>query len=391
MRANLARSFVRPRKTSNALARSARYIGLFAWVGGAALQAVAVNRAGAAFRRHPDEHPVFVEAVRARWAPVEAAAICAHLVGSGALGWAGRHRAWAQRGMPTAMMLDTAATLAGLGVMTVRMWLRHAAGTAASGRATASRLARADALVPLLAAGSVAAQGYLAEQQRPGRTLSAARLGVPAVGGAPWAITFFGHGPLESALSRFDHATARATRGFRPLARAVGDTAMAAWFGSSLMGVVAVDRAVGELSAPVLGLWAVDEVWDRWTVPGSVAIAAHLLASAVASWENKSRAETQKGMATQMAAKGWLTLAAVAATVAARTFRKQAVRDAGDGAPVHGAPTPSRGIPREAARAQKRCRTAEYAVCAVIGAVVVLDAKMSEEQRPVSTLRRVVS
>lgn len=386
----MARSFVRPRKTSNALARSARYVGLFAWVGGAALQAGAVNRAGAAFRRHPDEHPVFIEAVRARWAPVEAAAICAHLVGSGALGWAGRHRAWAQRGMPTAMVLDTAATLAGLGVMTVRMWLRHAAAPGASGRATASRVARGDALVPILAAGSIAAQGYLAEQQRPGRTLSAARLGVPAVGGAPRAITFFGHDPLESALS-FHHATAGARRGFRPLARAVGDTAMAAWFGSSLMGVVAVDRAVGKSSDPTLALSVADEVWDRWTVPGSVAIAAHLFASAVAGWENKSRAETQKGMATQMAAKGWLTLAAVAATVAARTFRKQAVRDAGDGAPVHGAPTPSRDTRREAARAQKRCRTAEYAVCALTGAVVVLDAKMSEEQRPVSTLRRVVS
>ena len=46
--------------------------------------------------------------------PAAFMAPAAHLSGSAALGWAGRHRGLAQASMPTAMIIDTAATAAAM-------------------------------------------------------------------------------------------------------------------------------------------------------------------------------------------------------------------------------------------------------------------------------------
>lgn len=190
----------------------------------------------------------------------------------------------------------------------------------------------------------------------------------------------------KQARSKARTATGRGPRG--PLVRALRDGGMAVWFGGSLMGVVALDRAVDDLSYPE-GLSAADEAWDRWNALGGIAVAANLLAGAVAVWGNKSRIVTQKGMAPQLAAEGIVTLAALAATVAARTFRKQAVRAAGDPAPTHDATSSSPDSPPEVVRARQRLRIAEYAVPALTGASVVINARTSEDQRPVRTLRQV--
>lgn len=174
MSTNPVRAFLRPRRPRNRLARATRYLGLFAWVGGGLLQTMAVNRAGGAFADQAS-HQDFAAAVRRRWAPVEAVAVTAHVTGSAALGWAGRHRAWFQRGMPTAMVLDTAATTAAVAAMVARNRLLSARSATGGGGATDHSAAAAETVMPLLAAGSVAAQGYLAEHQRPWPTLTELR------------------------------------------------------------------------------------------------------------------------------------------------------------------------------------------------------------------------
>lgn len=139
---------LRPRRRSNVPARTLRNLGLAVWAGGAAFAATALH----------DLDEQHLRQARTAWRPVETAAVMAHLAGSAALGWAGRHRAWYQAGMPTAMLLDTAATAGALAAMAGRRRWRHA-----------------DAAVALIAAGSLVAQAFMAEQQRPVRTLQRLR------------------------------------------------------------------------------------------------------------------------------------------------------------------------------------------------------------------------
>lgn len=157
MRRLVLREFIRPRRPSNIVARASRNLGLAAWFGGTAAELVGLDCADEVWRR---------------WTPIAAAAITAHVVGSVALGWAGRHRAWMQRGMPTAMALDTLATTVGIGAWGVAERLRRQPATAESRRW--ARRARLTALAG--AGGSLVAQAYLAERQRPLATVRQFRL-----------------------------------------------------------------------------------------------------------------------------------------------------------------------------------------------------------------------
>lgn len=183
---------------------------------------------------------------------------------------------------------------------------------------------------------------------------------------------------------------AGATPGVNPVPRAIRDLGMAAWFGASLMGVFGVNRALADLDDPRERLRVLDAVWDRWTPPGGVAIAAHLLGSATAGRGNASRALAQHGMATGLALKGAISLAALAATVATRALRKQALA-AADGAAVAYAPSLHAGATSIAAQAERRLRTAEAVVLVLTGTAVVLNAAISEEQRPLRTVAGILA
>lgn len=176
------------------------------------------------------------------------------------------------------------------------------------------------------------------------------------------------------------------TAGVRPMVRAVRDAGLAAWFGGSVMGVVGVNRAVQDLSEPAERLAFVDQAWDRWTVPGALAIAAHLLGSAAMAWGHDSRLLARRGVPTQLLVRGGLSAAAVAATGAARVTRKQAVSAALNAA--HRSDQ-AETAPVEAAKPQQRLRITEYAVPLLTGAVVAANAVTSEQQRPVATLQRI--
>ncbi|HVM13432.1 MAG TPA: hypothetical protein VM287_03780 [Egibacteraceae bacterium] len=167
----LVRAAARPRARQNRAARTARYLGLFAWFGGTAMNLIGVEPSA-------EEGGDLAEEAWRRWLPVAQGAIAAHVAGSAALGWSGRHRAWAQRGMPTAMALDTCATGVGIAAWLAGERLRRglASGVAVRGR----RGVRAARWLSLLGAGgSIAAQGFLAEQQRVTRTVKRARLPLP--------------------------------------------------------------------------------------------------------------------------------------------------------------------------------------------------------------------
>src|SRR3954468_24581918 len=100
-------TFWRPRRkhmarismsSRNTLVRSLHDVGAAAWFGGSLMGAVGVNGAAASVRDSQDRARVAAVGW-GKWAPVNAAAIGAHLIGGGAMLYANRGRAKHQSGV----------------------------------------------------------------------------------------------------------------------------------------------------------------------------------------------------------------------------------------------------------------------------------------------------
>lgn len=100
--------------SNNSLVRSLHDLGLGAWFGGSLMGAVGVN--GAANDVHDPTERLRVAAFGwARWAPVNVAAIGAHLVGAVGMLVANRDRVRNQQGVGASSVVKTALTVAALG------------------------------------------------------------------------------------------------------------------------------------------------------------------------------------------------------------------------------------------------------------------------------------
>jgi hypothetical protein len=98
----------------NTLVRSLHDLGAAAWFGGSLMGAVGVNGAGAAVR-DPQDRARTAAVGWAKWAPVSAAAIGAHLIGGSAILYANRGRAVHQSGVKSNTLAKIALTGAALG------------------------------------------------------------------------------------------------------------------------------------------------------------------------------------------------------------------------------------------------------------------------------------
>ena len=99
----------------NTLARTLHDVGLAAWFGGSLMGAVGVNGASREVD-DPTDRARVAHAAWARWTPVNAAAIAAHVIGSVPIAWANKGRLAIQ---PQARWVNGAKaglTLAALGV-----------------------------------------------------------------------------------------------------------------------------------------------------------------------------------------------------------------------------------------------------------------------------------
>lgn len=99
----------------NTLVRSLHDIGLAAWFGGSLMGAVGLNGA-AAQASDPAERLQLSSAGWARWAPVNAAAIAAHVVGGLGLIAANRGRVVAQPGARSNTVVKSVLTVAAVGL-----------------------------------------------------------------------------------------------------------------------------------------------------------------------------------------------------------------------------------------------------------------------------------
>lgn len=157
-------------------------LGLAAWFGGTLANAVALNPA-ASEAGSAEKVGAVANTGWDRWTPINAAAICVHLVGAAGLVKHDLGRMKAQKGVPTMALVKTGLTLVALGVTGYSRLLGnkvsqlHAApatdGTTPSG-ATPSDVAAAQKqlkalqwVVPATTGALVAIGAYASEQYRP--------------------------------------------------------------------------------------------------------------------------------------------------------------------------------------------------------------------------------
>jgi hypothetical protein len=181
----------------------------------------------------------------------------------------------------------------------------------------------------------------------------------------------------------------RMTSNDNTVARTLHDLGLAAWFGGSLMGATGVNGAAAAVEDPTQRLRVARTGWARWTPLNLAGIAAHLAGGAVLTGANKGRLAGQQGVATASTIKTALTVAALGTTAYARMLGKKLER-AGD-VPVEGGTTPNPATPDEVTRAQRQLTALQWVIPALTGAVLVVNARMGEQQRPIQVSKGLVA
>jgi hypothetical protein len=118
------------------------------------------------------------------------------------------------------------------------------------------------------------------------------------------------------------------------IVRSLHDLGLAAWFGGTLAGAVAVNGAAADVADKAKRLHVANAGWARLTPVNLAAIGAHLIGGAGLLIANKGRVATQSGVGASTAVKTALTGAALGATAYSRVLGKKL--EQADGVPVEG-------------------------------------------------------
>jgi hypothetical protein len=172
------------------------------------------------------------------------------------------------------------------------------------------------------------------------------------------------------------------------VARTLHDLGLAAWFGGSLMGAAGLNGAAAVVEDPTQRLRVANSGWARWTPLNLAGIAAHLAGGAVLTGANKGRLAGQQGVATVSTLKTALTVAALGVTGYARALGRKLER-AGD-VPVEGGTSPNPATPKDVVRAQRQLTVLQWLIPVLTGAVLVVNARMGEQQRPTRVTKGLV-
>jgi hypothetical protein len=164
------------------LVRMLHDVGAAAWFGGTLMGAVGLNGAASAVRTETERAPV-ASIGWARWAPVNAAAIGAHVVGGVGLLLANRGRVAHQSGTTANTVVKTALTAVGIGLTAYSGMLgaqvakagpvpaagavRPSAATPSEVAAAMDRLRLVQYAVPAVAGTLIALGAQQGEQQKP--------------------------------------------------------------------------------------------------------------------------------------------------------------------------------------------------------------------------------
>ena len=168
------------------------------------------------------------------------------------------------------------------------------------------------------------------------------------------------------------------------LARSLHDIGLAAWFGGSLMGAIGVNGAAAVVDDPRERGRVANAGWARWTPVNLAAIGAHVVGAVWLTGANKGRVAAQRGVGSAAFTKAALTAAALGATAYARALGQRMMNE-GD-VPVAGGTTPAAQTPPEVEAAQRKLQKLQWAIPALTGAALVVNARMGEQQRPKEVL-----
>src|SRR5699024_3145934 len=100
--------------------------------------------------------------------------------------------------------------------------------------------------------------------------------------------------------------------------RSMHDLGLAAWFGGTLAGAVALTPASGAAQDAYSTGGVANAGWDRWTPVNAAAIGAHLVGSVGELAGNRGRLAAQQGVATMSLVKTALTAGALGVTAYSR-------------------------------------------------------------------------
>ena len=169
------------------------------------------------------------------------------------------------------------------------------------------------------------------------------------------------------------------------VSRSLHDLGLATWFGGSLMGAVGLNGAAAQVEEPRQRLRVANSGWNRWTPVNLAGIAAHVTGGLILLGANKGRVASQEGVGQATVVKTALTGAALAATAWSRVLGAK-LDQAGE-VPVEGSTDPSGDTPEDVAKAQRQLKVLQWVIPALTGAVLVLNARMGEQQRPAQVSR----
>jgi sporulation protein YlmC with PRC-barrel domain len=162
--------------------------------------------------------------------------------------------------------------------------------------------------------------------------------------------------------------------------RSLHDLGLAAWFGGSLAGAVAVNGAAADVPDEKQRLRVANAGWARWAPVNLVAIVIHLVGATGLLLGNKGRVAAQKGVGASTTAKSAVTGAALAVTAYSRLLGWKLER--AEGTPIEGGTDPATDTPPDVARTQQQLAVCQWVIPALTGALVVLNAVHGEQQRP---------
>jgi hypothetical protein len=195
--------------------RALHDLGLAAWFGGSLMGALGVNGAAAQVNDSTQRLPV-ASAGWARWTPVNALAIGAHLVGAAGELATESPRLLGQAGVGRASTVKTTLTVAALAVTAysrlLGMKLEKAGGTSVEGTtepnldtpahvaACQRKMKMLQWAIPAITGAMVVVTSYMGEQQKPGQVFRGVLHRVGGVAGAP--MTF---GKMAAMRSTMHH------------------------------------------------------------------------------------------------------------------------------------------------------------------------------------------
>lgn len=160
---------------------------------------------------------------------------------------------------------------------------------------------------------------------------------------------------------------------------AMHDVGLAAWFGGTLANATSLNPAAGAAGDSRSRGAVANSGWDRWTPINAAAIGVHLVGSAGLLGANLPRLKAQRGVATMALAKTILTVAALGATAYSRALGATVSKH--NDVPAESGTEPAASTPPDAASAQRRLSRLQWAVPALTGALEVVSAYASEQQR----------